>query len=211
MTYFTDESKEPIGRELTVLDYIEKFPNSNHNSLMKQVVINDKLMAKKTFEKTIHSLIEKGIVKSFKSKNMKIYVRIDDFKENYDITLEKATGTMFRFLEHEIKRIENSYKSMSIEEKVFNIAYHFRNVLQTDSGFTILDSMKNRDDTLYVDEHQKNQQFIARLLSIVKNDKDFLTVYPVVMNSIGIFPPQDYKGLEQERKEMVEEQNKQNS
>ena len=106
MTYFTDESKEPIGRELTVLDYIEKFPNSNHNSLMKQVVINDKLMAKKTFEKTIHSLIEKGIVKSFKSKNMKIYVRIDDFKENYDITLEKATGTMFRFLEHEIKRIE---------------------------------------------------------------------------------------------------------
>ena len=49
---------------------------------------------------------------------------------------------------------------MSIEDKVFNIAYNFRTVLQTDSGFTILDSMKNRDDTLYVDEHQKNQQFL---------------------------------------------------
>ena len=207
MTYLPDESREPIGRELIILDYIEKFPNSNHNSLMKQVVIKDKLMAKKTFEKTIHSLISKGIVKSFKSKNMKIYVRIDDFQENYDGTLEKATNTMFRFLEHEIKRIESSYKSMTIEDKVFNIAYHFRNVLQTDSGFTILDSMKNRDETLYVDEHQKNQQFMARLLSIVKNDKDFLTVYPVVMNSLGIFPPASYEELENQRKEMAKLQN----
>ena len=192
MAYNEDENK-PIGRELTVLDYIDRFPNSNHNALMKEVVVKNKEMAKKTFEKTIQSLISKGIIKFYNAKNMKFYVRVDDFKENYDGTLEKATGLMFQFMQKEVERIEKNYKNFSIEEKCFQVSYHLRNVLQTDTGFTILDSMKDRDDTLYKDEHQKNQQLVAKLLNIVRNDKDFLTVYPIVMNSLGIFPTMDYQ------------------
>ena len=204
MTY-NDESNKPIGREIIVLDYIDRFPNSNHNTLMKEVVVKDGQMAKKTFEKTIKSLISKGIIKSYQSKNMKIYVRVDNFKESFDGTLEKATGTMFRFMKSEVKRIETNYKNFNIEQKVFQISYHLRNVLQTDTGFTILDSMKDRDDTLYKDEHQQNQQFVGRLLAIVKNDKDFLTVYPMVMNSLGIFPAIDYQDMV---KELVKEPTK---
>ncbi len=202
MTYNAEENK-PIGRELIVLDYIDRFPKANHNSLMKEVVEKEpREMAKKTFEKTIQSLISKGIIKFYKAKNMKFYVRVGDFKEKYDGTLEKATGTMYRFMQKEVERIEKNYKNFSIEEKCFQVSYHLRNVLQTDTGFTILDSMKDRDDTLYQDEHQKNQQLVGRLLAIVRNDKDFLTVYPIVMNSLGIFPTMDYQ-------EVVNEMNNQ--
>jgi len=192
MTYQPDENDKPMGREIVVLEYIGKFPNSNHNSLMREIVINDNLMAKKTFEKTIKSLISKGVLKSYKAKNMIIYIRTDNFEESYNSHLEKQTEVLYKFMTHEIKRISDSYKNYSIEDKIFNISYHLQNILKTDTGFTILDSLKNPDDTLYANEHQTNQQIIANLLSIVRDDKDFKTVYPLVMNSLGIFPPMNF-------------------
>ncbi len=193
MTYFSEDGK-PVGRELTILEYLDKFPNYNHNALMKEVVIK-KLMAKKTFEKTIKSLISKGIVRASKSKNKIIYIRTDNFEEKYNSLLEKQTEIMYKFLIHEIKKITDNYKTYSVEDKVFNITFHLRNILQTDTGFTILDSLKNPDETLYADEHLTNQQLISSLLSIVAKDIDFKTVYPLVMNSLGIFPPLDYNEI----------------
>ena len=185
MTYL-GTNDEITGREITVLDYLDKFPDYNHNSLMKEIC--PKEMAKKTFEKCIKSLIQKGIIKPYKIKNRLIYVRVNEVKENYDSNLEKMTTVLFKFLDHEIKRIKRDYKGYSVEDKVFNISYQLNNILKTDIGFTLLDSMKDYHETLYADEHQSIQEYIGQLFAIVKNDKDFLTVYPLVMNNVGVFP-----------------------
>ena len=65
-----------------------------------------------------------------------------------------------------------------------------RNLIRTDTGFTILDSSKNPKKTLYRDEHLEIQQLIYRVIEIIQKDKHYDIIFPTIVSNLGFLLPQ---------------------
>ena len=55
----------------------------------------------------------------------------------------------------------------------------------------ILGSVKDPKKTSYRDEHLTIQQLIHQIFTIIRNDRDFGIVFPIVVSNVGFFMPQD--------------------
>jgi len=193
MTYIEPNS-ELYERERTVLDCIKNNPNIHHNALLKMIV--PEYMAKTTFEKTRDSLLEKQIISVQKKANMKFYVPTLNYATRFQQHIERITNTSFHNLKNHIKKLETNYQHKDVNEKITIANSLLKNILQTDNGFTILDSNKNPHKTLYRDEHIEIQQLIDRLFTIIHNDKDFDTIHPTVLSYLSTSMPKDYQELD---------------
>jgi len=193
MTYLEPNS-ELYERERIVLNCIKNNPNIHHNALLKMIV--PEYMAKTTFEKTRDSLLEKQIVSVQKKANMKFYVPTLNYAARFQQHIERITNTSFHNLKNHIKKLETDYQHKDVNEKITIANSLLKNILQTDNGFTILDSNKNPHKTLYRDEHLEIQQLIDRLFTIIHNDKDFDTIHPTVLSYLSTSMPKDYQELE---------------
>ena len=65
-----------------------------------------------------------------------------------------------------------------------------KSLLQTDTGFTILDSIKNPKKTLYRDEHLMIQHLISQLFKIIKTDVDYELIFPTIVSYHQVNVPQ---------------------
>ena len=193
MTYLEPNS-ELYERERIVLDCIKNNPDIHHNTLLKMIV--PEYMAKTTFEKTRDSLLEKQIISVQKKANMKFYVPTLNYATRFQQHIERITNTSFHNLKNHIKKLETDYQHKDVNEKITIANSLLKNILQTDNGFTILDSNKNPHKTLYRDEHLEIQQLIDRLFTIIYNDKDFDTIHPTVLSYLSTSMPKDYQELE---------------
>ena len=162
----------------------------HHNALLKMVV--PEFMAKTTFEKTRDSLLEKDIITVQKKGNMKFYVPTSNYAVRFHQHIERITNTSFHNIKNHINKLEIDYQHKDVNEKISIVNLLLKNTLQTDNGFTLLDSNKNPKKTLYHDEHQEIQQIIHRIFDIIHNDKDFETIYPTVMSYLSTSMPKDY-------------------
>jgi len=192
MTYYETNPKL-YERERIILDFIKKFPDVNHNSLLKMIV--PKYMAKTTFEKTRDSLLKKEMISVKKQGNMKIYVSTFNYQQKSLQHFERLTNTSFHNLKNFIKKLEIDYRHKAVSEKISVANSLLRNIIQTDAGFTILDSIKNPKRMLYHDEHLAIQQLIHETFKIIYSDKDSNTIYPTVMGTLWNIMPQDYQDL----------------
>lgn len=193
MTYL-EPNPELYERERIVLDCIKNNPNIHHNALLKIIV--PEYMAKTTFEKTRNSLLEKQIISVQKKANMKFYVPTLNYTTRFQQHIERITNTSFHNLKNHIKKLETDYQHKDVNEKITIANSLLKNILQTDNGFTILDSNKNPHKTLYRDEHLEIQQLIDRLFTIIHNDKDFDTIHPTVLSYLSTSMPKDFQELE---------------
>ena len=190
MTYFVI-NPELYERERTVLEFIKKFPDVHHNALLKMIV--PKYMAKTTFEKTRNYLVEREVILVQKKGNMKIYVLTLNYELKSQQHIERLTNTAFHNLKNHIKKLETDYRHKDVNEKIAIANSLLKNILQTDTGFTILDSVKNPKKTLYHDEHLTIQQLIHEVFKIIYLDKDYDTIYPTIMSHIWSIMPTDYQ------------------
>jgi len=193
MTYLEPDS-ELYERERIVLKCIKNNPNIHHNALMKIIV--PEYMAKTTFEKTRDSLLEKEIVSVQKKGNMKFYVPTLNYATRFQQHIERITNTSFHNIKNYMKKLETDYQHKDVNEKIVIANSLLKNILQTDNGFTLLDSNKNPKKTLYRDEHLEIQQLIHRIFAIIHNDKDHDTIYPTVMSYLGTSIPKNYQESE---------------
>ena len=189
MTYLEPDS-ELYERERIILEYIKNNPDIHHNALMKMIV--PEYMAKTTFEKTRDSLLEKDIVSVQKKGNMKFYVPTLNYATRFQQHIERITNTSFHNIKNYIKKLETDYQHKDVNEKIVIANSLLKNILQTDNGFTLLDSNKNSKKTLYRDEHLEIQQLINRIFAIIHNDKDHDTIYPTVMSYLSTSMPKNY-------------------
>ncbi len=189
MTYL-EPNLELYERERTVLDCIKNNPNLHHNALIELIV--PEFMAKTTFEKTRDSLLKKEIISVQKKGNMKFYVPTINYAMRFQQHIERITNTSFHNMKTYIKKLETDYQHKDVNEKIVIVNLLLRNILQTDNGFTLLDSNKNPKKTLYHDEHLEIQQMIHKIFDIVHNDKDFETIYPTVMSYLSTSMPKNY-------------------
>jgi len=132
-------------RERIVLESIKNNPDLHHNGLIKLIV--PEYMAKTTFEKTRNSLLEKDVITVQTRGNMKFYHPTENYEQKSQHHIERSTNNMFHYLKLQIKRLDTDYPHKDIDEKIIIANSLLRNLLQTDNGFTVLDSAKNPKKT----------------------------------------------------------------
>jgi hypothetical protein len=176
-------------RERIVLEYIKNNPDLHHNALIKLIV--PEFMAKTTFEKTRDSLLEKEIISVHIKGNMKFYRQTENYEQKSQQHIERNTNNSFHDLKLKIKRLDTDYQHKDVDEKIRIANSLLRNLLQTDNGFTILDSAKNPKKTLYRDEHLTIQQLIHQIFEMIRHDKDFVLIFPTIVSYLGINMPKD--------------------
>ncbi|QUC65661.1 hypothetical protein NsoK4_03525 [Nitrosopumilus sp. K4] len=178
---------EPIERERILLESIKENPDLHHNALLKTIV--PKYMAKNTFEKTRDSLLEKGVIAVLMKGNMKFYVPVSNYEAKAQQHFEKITHDSFHDLKISVKRLVTDYSHKDVDEKINLANSILGHLLQTDTGFTLLDSIKNPKKTLYIDEHLEIQHLIFEVIEIIHKDKDFESIYPTILSCMGKFLP----------------------
>jgi len=184
-----EPNSDMYERERIVLEYIKNNLDLHHNALLKLIV--PQFMAKTTFEKTRNSLLEKEIISVTVTGNMKFYHPTENYEQRSYQHIERTTNNFFHDLKSKIKRLDTDYPHKDIDEKIKISNSLLRNLLQTDNGFTILDSAKNPKKTLYRDEHLMIQQLIHKVMDIIRNDGDFDIIYPSIVSYLGIIMPKN--------------------
>ena len=181
----TSESSE---RERIVFQIIQDNPDLHHNGLIKLIV--PEFMAKTTFEKTRDSLIDKEIIFVTASRNMKFYSPTENYEEKLYRRIERNTNSSYHDLKLKIKKLDNDYSHKDVDEKISLANLLLQNLIRVDSGFTLLDSVKNPKKTLYRDEHLTIQQLINHVFELIRKDKDFDIIFPTIVSHLGIMMPQ---------------------
>ena len=187
MTSQYEPNLEMYERERVVLERIKENPDLHHNAVLKLIV--PEFMAKTTFEKTRDSLLEKEIIFVQLKGNMKFYRLTKNYEHKSQQHMEWSTNNSFHDLKSQIKRLETDYRHKDIDDKIIIANSLLRNLLQTDNGFTVLDSAKNPKKTLYRDEHLTIQQLIYQIFEVIRNDKDFDIIFPTIVSYLGISMP----------------------
>jgi len=180
---------EMYERERILLECIKSNPNLHHNALLKLIV--PKFMAKTTFEKTRDFLLEKEIITVYSKGNMKFYYSTENYEQKSQRHIERSTTNSFHDLKFKIKKLNIDYRHKDVDQKIIIANSLLRNLLNTDNGFTILDSAKNPKKTLYKDEHLTIQQLIYQIFEIIRHDKDFEIIFPTIVSYLGIIMPKD--------------------
>ncbi|AFS80710.1 hypothetical protein NKOR_04100 [Candidatus Nitrosopumilus koreensis AR1] len=175
---------ESHERERVLLETIKENPEAHHNALLKLVV--PKFMAKTTFEKTRDSLIEKEIVSVTMKSNMKFYHLTEDYEHKSSQHIEQTTNSSFHHVKSLIRRLDTDFPHKDIDEKINFTNLLLKELLQTDNGFTILDSLKNPNKTLYRDEHLTIQQLIYKVFEAIRKDKDSELLLPTIISYLGV-------------------------
>ena len=174
-------------RERIILQCIQNNPKSHHNALVKIIV--PEFMAKTTFEKSKNSLLNKGIIVAKSKGNMKFYTSNRNYEEQSQQHLEQNTNKTFHDLKLKISKLDTDYPRKDIDEKILIATTLFKSLLETDNGFTILDSIKNPKKTLYRDEHLMIQQLLSRVFKIIKNDVDYGLIFPTIVSYCQAYLP----------------------
>ncbi len=184
-----EPNREMYERERVVLECIKNNTDLHHNALIKLIV--PEFMAKTTFEKTRDSLLEKEIISVQIKGNMKFYREAENYEQKSQQHIERNTNNSFHDLKLKIKRLDADYPHKDVDEKIIIANLLLRSLLQTDNGFTILDSAKNPKKTLYRDEHLTIQQLIHQVFEMIRHDKDFEIIFPTIVSYLGINMPKD--------------------
>ena len=182
MSHFEPET-EGITRERIILEEIQKNPDLHHNALIKKIV--PEFMAKTTFEKIRDGLIEKNVISCSLRGNKKFYNITENYQKRSLLLIERITIANFHFLQHELKRLQDNYHHKDVNEKISKSIQLLKKLLQTDNGFTILDSIKNSKKTLYKDEHLEIQEMISFVYKSIRKDIDSKLISFPILSCIG--------------------------
>ena len=181
-------NSEIYERERVILETIKNYPELHHNALLKKIV--PEFMAKTTFEKTRDFLLEKEIITVSHKGNMKFYIPVENFEERIHHRIERNTNSSYHDLKLKIKKLDTNYSQKDVDDKISTANFLLRNLILVDTGFTLLDSVKNPKKTLYRDEHLIVQQLIDHVFEIIRQDKDFEIIFPtIISNLVGFVPP----------------------
>lgn len=194
MIAYNEPTSDLYERERIIFECIKNNPEMHHNALLKKIV--PEYMAKTTFEKTRDSLINKEIIFVEKKGNMKFYSPTLNYDIKFQQHVERITNNAFHNLKNYIKKLDENYRHKDVNEKIKIANSVLKNLLQTDNGFTLLDSNKNPKKTLYRDEHLEIQQLIHQVFAILQNDRDHETIFPTVMSYLDSSMPKNYQELE---------------
>lgn len=157
----------PIDRVRAVTEEIEKQGEISHNKLLEIIVEKQKLMAKKTFEKTIRTILDSGLADYRNEKNLKIYY-IESQISGHFHDLEK----MIKDHEKKLPTTSKDFANKTLTEKANEVKWLFSLYQLTVSTSTIYLSAGMKTRTDYAELTNLMDRFLKLNMSIWKNDKD---------------------------------------
>ena len=168
----------PIDRVRAVTEEIEKQGEISHNKLLEIIVEKRGLMAKKTFEKTIKSMLDGKLVDYRKEKNFKIYY-IESQSSGQMSELEK----WIKENEKKPLTISKDFTNKTLIDKATEVKFLFSIYETAVSTNTVWFSVGERPKKTYVEVSNLMDRFLKMNMTIWKNDKDFKYLMAELMAS----------------------------
>lgn len=168
------------AREVKILEIISKNPDIHHNELLR-IIEEKKLMAKRTAEKNIRFLLERGIIISHEVGNQKQYA-VNVGVEQFDPEkLEKSIIIWSKFDAKELEKLEKVFPKLSIEHKAGESLMLIKLVMQNIAQLSLLNSLHDPKQELYKKEIIQLKKSIRKIIDTIRKDKDYKIIYPLIM------------------------------
>src|SRR2546428_6578085 len=141
MTYIDKIGNESGNREVDIIEIISEHKEIHHNELIRKI-LDKGLMAKKTAEKNIRSLIEKNIVDSYKSGNKLVY-SIKPILDHYDLELANQIEPLIMIVSNLIKMAVKDYKGLMVVRKISRLSYIFLMIFRALNYCAVFEAIRN--------------------------------------------------------------------
>ena len=188
--------KDPAEKQAVILKIIKENPGIHHNELIRKIV-QKSLMAKRTAEKTMESLLSLKVVDIHQSSNKKYYSLTTDFDKLDPNVIERGMNVWFTIIETEIKRLETDYKKNPPEGKTSMTIFILNAIFFALNGFALLTAFSNSEKNIYQEKEVAFKKNIKKIFDIIMDDPDYQIVYPIVKDVlIRTNLRIDYKSME---------------
>jgi len=188
--------KDPAEKKAVILKIIKDNPGIHHNELIRKTV-QKSLMAKRTAEKTMESLLSLKVVDVHQSSNKKYYSLTTDFDKLDPNVIERGMNVWFTIIETEIKRLETDYKKNPPEGKTSMTIFILNAIFFALNGFALLTAFSNSEKNIYQEKEVAFKKNIKKIFDIIMDDPDYQIVYPIVKDVlIRTNLRIDYKSME---------------
>ena len=188
--------KDPAEKQAVILKIIKENPGIHHNELIRKIV-QKSLMAKRTAEKTMESLLSLKVVDVHQSSNKKYYSLTTDFDKLDPNVIERGMNVWFTIIETEIKRLETDYKKNPPEGKTSMTIFILNAIFFALNGFALLTAFSNSEKNIYQEKEVAFKKNIKKIFDIIMDDPDYQIVYPIVKDVlIRTNLRIDYKSME---------------
>ena len=156
-----------LDREKAIIDEIAKYEEISQNKLLRIIVERKKLMAKKTFEKTLENIRLKELADFKREKNRKLrYIQSKKLEELTEIE---------EFIKKQEKKLPTSSKEFSkktLTEKSNEIKFLF-SIYEASLSFNTIMFSLGKTPKKEFDQYQSlMSRFLNVNMKIWKNDKD---------------------------------------
>jgi len=176
-------SNEMTHYEFEILETIQKNPDIHHNALLKLVV--PKFMAKKTAEKAIKSLSERGMIYIHKVGRQTQY-SFNEGKDQINPEDLKKSILIWSLVDaSEVKQLKQRYSELSTMQKTAESLFQIQLALQNISKLTFLEALENPNEEPLKNEKLKLKKIIRNIIDMVRKDKDYKIVYPVIIQILS--------------------------
>ena len=169
---------ERIDRVKAVTEEIGRQGEISHNKLLEIIVEKEGMMAKKTFEKTIKSILDRKLADYRKEKNRKIYY-LESQISGAMSDLEK----MIKEHEKNLPTASKDFANKTLTDKATEIKMLFSIYETAVSTNTIWFSVGLRPKKYYVEMSTLMDRFLKTNMAIWKNDKDAKYLIAELMTS----------------------------
>ena len=169
--------------EFEVLETIQKNPDIHHNALLRLVV--PKFMAKKTAEKSIKSLSQRGMIYIHKVGRQTQYAFNEGKDQINPEDLKKSALIWRMFDELDVKQLKQRYHELPTMQKTSESLFQIQRALHNISKLSFLEALENPNEESLKKEKLKLKKMIRTIIDIVRKDKDYKIVYPVIMQILS--------------------------
>ena len=170
---------ERIDRVKAVTEEIGRQGEISHNKLLEIIVEKKKLMAKKTFEKTIKSILDSKLADYRKEKNRKIY-----YLESQISGVMSDLEKMIKEHEKNLPTSSKDFANKTLTDKATEIKMLFSIYETAMSTNTIWFSVGARPKKQYIEISNLMDRFLKTNMTIWKNDKDAKYLIAELMTSL---------------------------
>ena len=175
--------KDPAEKQAVILKIIKDNPGMHHNELIRKIV-QKPLMAKRTAEKTLESLLSLKVIDVHQSGNKKYYSLPSNFDKLDPQVIERGMNVWFTLVETEIKRLETDYKKNPPEGKTSMTIFILNAIFFALNGFALLTAFSNSEKNIYQEKEVAFKKNIKKIFDIILDDPDYQIVYPIVRDAL---------------------------
>jgi len=185
MTYFDNDLKKYSGKSERIQSILNTLSENEpiHHNALKKIIVDSESMAKKTFDKLIHELVDLGIVNVRKEGNKKIY----SVKKNFEVDeqdLERNIKIDLHLAKINIEYLKINYSRFDVLNKSAHSYFVLKDIFYSLQIIDFLISLNYPNKEDYLKKESLLRNYINQIFKMIKKDKDATKIYPIIINNL---------------------------